>query len=151
MKALAIDLDRVLGDTRRLWEAWVADLRRRARVEIDVPTDRPAAGKELDEVVANWPVLLERFAENHAPVFLRPDAATSAALRRLADAGVRLGAFTDAPEPLARVAAAHLGVARRLEALECGGGALARLLAGLGGDTGGVGARGELARRAGWQ
>jgi phosphoglycolate phosphatase-like HAD superfamily hydrolase len=60
-------------------------------------------------------------------VYLRPDAEVSAALRSLAAAGHRLGVFTDAPEGLARVAAAQLGVDRRIEALEAGGGALERL------------------------
>jgi hypothetical protein len=41
---------------------------------------------------------------------------------------VRVGVFTDAPEELARVALAHLGGARRIEALEAGPGALERLL-----------------------
>jgi hypothetical protein len=48
---------------------------------------------------------------------------------------VRLGAFTDAPEELARVALAHLGAARRIEALEAGPGALERLLQRLGPDA----------------
>ena len=43
--------------------------------------------------------------------------------------------FTDAPEELARIAVAHLGAARRIEALEAGPGALERLLARLGPDT----------------
>jgi phosphoglycolate phosphatase-like HAD superfamily hydrolase len=42
--------------------------------------------------------------------------------------GVRLGAFTEAPEELARVALAHLGGTRRVEVLEAGPGALERLL-----------------------
>src|SRR2546423_125410 len=83
-----------------------------------------AAARELDSRVGNWPVLLKRFAEDRAPIFLRPDADTSATLRRLQAAGVRLGAFTDAPESLARVAASQLGAARRLETLEAGAGAL---------------------------
>ena len=123
MEALALDLDAVLGDTRPLWRAWLEDLRRRARVDIELPEDRAAAASVLDGVVGNWRVLLERFAEEHA------------ALRRLGGAGVRLGAFTDAPEPLARVAAAQLGVARRLEALESGPDALERLLEQLGPGT----------------
>ena len=71
------------------------------------------------------------------------------ALRRLAASGARVGAFTDAPEPLARVAAAHLGVARRLEALEAGDGALERLLAQLGDGAVVVRSRAELAGLAG--
>jgi phosphoglycolate phosphatase-like HAD superfamily hydrolase len=130
--ALALDFDAVLGDTRPLWRAWLDDLARRARVEVELPADRAAAAEVLDGVVGNWRALLERFAEEHAPVHLRPNAEVNAALRRLSGDGVRLGAFTDAPEPLARVAAAQLGVARRLEALETGPGAEERLLRRLG-------------------
>jgi phosphoglycolate phosphatase-like HAD superfamily hydrolase len=147
--ALAIDLDAVLGDTRPLWEAWLEDVGRRARLELDLPRDRAAAAASLDAALANWPVLLERFASDHAPVFLRPDAGVSATLRRLAAEGVPLGAFTDAPEPLARVAAAQLGAARRLEAIEAGAGALERLLRRLGEDARIVRSRAELARFAG--
>jgi phosphoglycolate phosphatase-like HAD superfamily hydrolase len=123
--ALAIDLDAVLGDTRPLWDAWLEDVSRRAHVD-------PA---RLDEELPNWRALLERFAEDHAPVYLRPSAPATAALRELQAEGVRLGAFTDAPEELARIALAHLGAARRIEALEAGPGALERLLARLGPDA----------------
>jgi len=149
VEALALDFDAVLGDTRPLWRAWVEDLARRARVDVELPTDRAAAAAVLDGLVGNWRALLERFAEEHAPVHLRPSAEVNAALRRLAGDGVRLGAFTDAPEPLARVAAAQLGAARRLEALEAGAGALDRLLARLGDDAVVVRSRAELARLAG--
>ena len=132
MGALALDFDAVLGDTRPLWRAWLDDLVRRARVDVELPEDRVAAAEALDGVVGNWRALLERFAEEHAPVHLRPRAEVNAALRRLSADGIRLGAFTDAPEPLARVAAAQLGVARRLEALEAGRGAEERLLERLG-------------------
>jgi phosphoglycolate phosphatase-like HAD superfamily hydrolase len=142
--ALALDFDAVLGDTRPLWDAWLEDVTRRAHVDVEVPADRAAAAAVLDGALGNWPALLERFAEDRAPVHLRPNAEVNATLRRLAAAGVRLGAFTDAPEPLARVAAAQLGVARRLEALETGAGALERLLAGLGPDTQVVRSRAEL-------
>ena len=114
-----------------------------------VPDDRVAAAAALDGLVGNWPALLERFAEDRAPLHLRPDADVNAALRRLAAEGARLGAFTDAPEPLARVAAAQLGVARRLEALETGADALERLLKRLGPDARVVGDRDELLRAAG--
>jgi phosphoglycolate phosphatase-like HAD superfamily hydrolase len=123
--AVALELDGVLGDTRPLWDAWLEDVSRRAHV------DRA----RLDEELPNWRALLERFAEDHAPVYLRPDARATAALRRLRADGVRLGAFTDAPEELARIALAHLGAARRIEALEAGPGALDRLLARLGPDA----------------
>ena len=132
MGALALDFDAVLGDTRPLWREWLEDLTRRARVDAELPADRAAAAVVLDGVVGNWRALLERFAEEHAPVHLRPSAEVNAALRRLSAQGVRLGAFTDAPEPLARVAAAQLGVARRLEAIEAGPDAEERLLERLG-------------------
>lgn len=129
--AVAVDFDAVLGDTGPLWQAWLADARRRYRVQLEDDPDETA----LDEAIGNWRPLLERFAEDHARVYLRPNPAANAELRRLAAAGTRVGAFTDAPEPLARVAAAHLGVARRVDVLEAGAGALERLLAALGRDT----------------
>jgi phosphoglycolate phosphatase-like HAD superfamily hydrolase len=125
MTAVALELDGVLGDTRPLWEAWLADVSRRAHVD-------PA---RLDEELPNWRALLERFAEDRAPVYLRPSARATSALRRLQAAGVRIGVFTDAPEELARIAVAHLGAARRIEALESGPGASERLLARLGPET----------------
>jgi phosphoglycolate phosphatase-like HAD superfamily hydrolase len=125
MTALAIDLDAVLGDTHPLWDAWLEDVSRRAKVD-------PA---RLDEELPNWRALLTRFAEDRAPVYLRPNAQASAALRRLQAEGVRLGVFTDAPEELARIAVSQLGAARRIEALEAGPGSLDRLLATLGPET----------------
>jgi phosphoglycolate phosphatase-like HAD superfamily hydrolase len=122
MTALAIDLDAVLGDTRPLWDAWLEDVSRRAHVDPE----------RLDEQLPNWRALLTRFAEDRAPVYLRPNAQASAALRRLQAEGVRLGVFTDAPEELARIAVSQLGAARRIDALEAGPGALERLLARLG-------------------
>jgi phosphoglycolate phosphatase-like HAD superfamily hydrolase len=142
--ALALDFDAVLGDTRPLWRSWLEDVARRARVEVELPEDRVAAAAILDRALGNWPALLERFAEDRAPVHLRPSAEVNAALRRLVEDGARLGAFTDAPEPLARVAAAQLGVTRRLEALETGAGALDRLLKRLGPRTRVVRSRSEL-------
>jgi phosphoglycolate phosphatase-like HAD superfamily hydrolase len=156
-KALALDLDRVLGDTRPLWLAWLDDAARRFRSIAELspdglPQDRAAAARELDRWaeagVGDWRPLLERFAEDRAPLHLRPDAETSAALRRLAAGGTRLGAFTDAPEPLARIALATLGASRRLEAVEAGEGALDRLLQRLGGGVRVVRERDELRRLA---
>ncbi len=122
MVAVAIELDGVLGDTRPLYNAWLEDVSRRAHVD---------PGR-LEEELPNWRVLLERFAEDHAPVYLRPDARATAGLRRLQAEGARIGVFTDAPDELARIAVAHLGAARRIEALETGPGALERLLERLG-------------------
>ena len=136
MKALAIELDGVLGDTRRLWRDWLADAARRYRsiAPLDpgaLPEDRGAAAAELDSWagagVGDWRAALARFAEDRAPVYLRPDAEVSAAVRTLAAKGQRLGVFTDAPESLARIALSQLGVDRRIEALETGEDALRRL------------------------
>jgi phosphoglycolate phosphatase-like HAD superfamily hydrolase len=125
MASVAIELDGVLGDTRPLYDAWLEDVSRRAHVD----------PQRLDEELPNWRVLLERFAEDHAPVYLRPSAPATAALRRLQGEGVRVGVFTDAPEELARIAASHLGATRRIEVLEAGPGALERVLLLLGPDT----------------
>lgn len=152
---IALDLDAVLGDTRPLWEAWLADAARRFRsiAELDpseLPADRAAAAAELDgwaqRGIGDWRASLTRFAEDHAPVYLRPQAPVSAALRRLEAGGARLGAYTDAPEELARVALAHVGASRRIEALETGDGALERLRERLGPDTLVVRSADELAR-----
>jgi phosphoglycolate phosphatase-like HAD superfamily hydrolase len=134
VSAVAVDLDGALGDTRRLWQDWLDDAGRRARVDVDA----------LDEELPNWRQLLQRFAEERAPVYLRPDAEASAALRRLHGAGMRIGVFTEAPEELARIALAQLGAARRIEALETGEDALEKLLARLGPDTRVVRTRAEL-------
>jgi phosphoglycolate phosphatase-like HAD superfamily hydrolase len=152
---LALDLDAVLGDTRPLWEAWLADASRRFRsiAALDpgaLPADRSAAAAELDRWgergIGDWRASLTRFAEDHAPVYLRPQAPVTAALRRLETTGARVGVFTDAPEPLARVALAHLGAERRVEALESGAGALERLEQRLGPGMQVVRNAGELAR-----
>jgi phosphoglycolate phosphatase-like HAD superfamily hydrolase len=143
MRPVAIDLD-VLGDTRPLWNDWLADAARRFHSisPLDpaaLPDDRAAAAEQLDawaqDGVGDWRGALGRFAEDRAPVYLRPDAEISAALRELAARGHRLGVFTDAPEAMARIAVAQLGADRRIEALETGPGALDRLRAELGQDT----------------
>jgi len=145
-RALAIDLDRALGDTQPLWADWLADAGRLLPLAgAELPADRAAAARALDEAGAgNWRALLERFASDRAPLYLRPNADASAALRRLASAGTRLGVFTDAPDELARVALAQLGAARRVEVLEAGAGALERVLARLGPDTPVARSRAEL-------
>ena len=145
-RTVAIDLDAALGDTRPLWSDWLAS----AEVVLGIdtgalPADRGEAAAELDRRGAgNWRILLERFCEDRAPVYLRRDAAVSASLRALAAAGSEIGVFTDAPEPLARIALAQLGAARRVFMLETGTGALERLLARLGADAIVVRSRAEL-------
>lgn len=157
MRAVAIELDEALGDTRPLWEEFLADAARRfatiAPLDPErLPADRGEAAAELDrwaaEGVGDWRGALTRFAEDRAPVFLRPNSEASAALRELVHAGYRIGVFTDAPEELARVALAHLGAARRVELVETGAGARERLLARLGRDAEVAASREELVRLA---
>jgi phosphoglycolate phosphatase-like HAD superfamily hydrolase len=105
-----------------------------------VELDRRGAG--------NWRALLARFSEERAPVFLRRNAAASATLRALAAAGREVGVFTDAPEPLARVALTQLGAARRVSVLETGSDALQRVLERLGHDALVVRTRADLERAA---
>jgi phosphoglycolate phosphatase-like HAD superfamily hydrolase len=134
---VAVDLDGALGDTRPLWDAWLDSVSGLLGLEDEgLPRDRTEAAAELDSRGAgNWRTLLERFGEERAPVYLRRDPVSSAALRALATAGREIGVFTDAPEPLARVALAQLGADRRITALETGDGALERLLETLGADA----------------
>jgi phosphoglycolate phosphatase-like HAD superfamily hydrolase len=144
MSAIAIDLD-ALGDTRRLWDDWIEDASRRLRLgELELPHDRVAAAAELDDHVRNWRVLLERFAEDRAPVYLRRDASISAALRRLDGAGTTLGVFTDAPDELAQVALSQLGATRRIDAVEAGADSLRRVLVRIGADARVIRTRDEL-------
>jgi phosphoglycolate phosphatase-like HAD superfamily hydrolase len=155
VKAFAVDLDGALGDTRPLWEAFLADAARRfaSIAPLDpsaLPEDRGAAAEELDRWaeagVGDWPAALERFAEDRAPVYLRPNAEAAAALRAISATGARVGVFTDAPADLARIALDHLGARRRVELVETGSGARDRLLAELGPDTIVVATREDLVR-----
>ena len=139
--ALALDLDGVLADTRPLWDAWLEDAARRTRVELDVPEDRVAAAAVLDEALGDWRPLLSRFASDRAPLSIRPRPDTNAALRRLAAAGARIGAFTDAPRELAELVLAHAGVARQVAAV----GTLAEVRAELGEEAVVVRSQAELA------
>jgi phosphoglycolate phosphatase-like HAD superfamily hydrolase len=141
VRALALDLDGVLADTRPLWRDWLEDAARRARVELDVPGDRVEAAAVLDERLGDWRPLLERFAADRGPVYFRPRADTAALLRRLTADGVRLGAFTDAPRELAELALAHVGAARRVETV----GTLDEVLAALGAGAEVVRSREQLA------
>ena len=154
-RAVAIDLDGALGDTHALWQAFLVEAARRfgSITLLDpasLPADRGAAAEALDRWAAggvgDWRAALERFAEERAPVFIRPDGEANTALRSLAAAGARLGVFTDAPESLARIALAHLGAARRIEAVETGAGARERLLGRLGHDATVVETRAQLVK-----
>ncbi len=114
---VAVALD-ALGDTRPLWRDWLEDAARVFDVD-GLPEDRIAAAAELDARGAgNWRTLLERFAEERAPVYLRPAAEVSAVLRDLQARKVEVVVFTDAPVELARVALRQLGAARRVEGIE---------------------------------
>jgi phosphoglycolate phosphatase-like HAD superfamily hydrolase len=139
--AIALDLDGVLADTRTLWDAWLEDAARRARVELDVPEDREAAAGVLDVALGDWRPLLARFAADRAPLWIRPRPDTNAALRRLSAAGARIGVFSDAPRELAQLALAHAGASRLVEVV----GTLAEVRAALGDDVVVVRSREELA------
>jgi phosphoglycolate phosphatase-like HAD superfamily hydrolase len=141
VQAIALDLDAVLADTRPVWQDWLEDAGRRARVELSsLPDDRLAAAAELDERLGDWRPLLERFAADRGALHFRPRAEVSAALRRLVAAGARIGAFTDAPRELADIALAHAGAARRVEVV----GTLEDVRRELGGDPVVVRSRDEL-------
>ena len=148
-RVVLVDLDGALGDTRPLWSAWLADAGRVLDVDpAALPGDRGEAAALLDACGGNWRVLLERFAADRAPVYLRPAAEASAALRRLAAGGARIGVFSDAPAELVLVAAAQLGATRRAEAIEAGAGALERLRERVGGETTVIRSRAELLEAA---
>jgi len=139
--AIALDLDGVLADTRPLWDAWLEDAARRARVELEVPEDREAAALVLDRELGDWRPLLARFAADRAPLSIRPRAETNAALRGLASAGARIGVFSDAPQELMEIALAHAGAARQVEVV----GTLAEVEAALGSGAVVVRSRQQLA------
>ena len=127
--AVVIDLDGALGDTRPVWDAFVEHLARRfAAIEpldpSELSSDRTQAAKQLDtwaaSGVGDWRGQLTRFAEDHLPVHVRPDARAMSALRSLASSGAEMTVESDAPQELVDVAAAHLGLSRL--AARCDGG-----------------------------
>jgi phosphoglycolate phosphatase-like HAD superfamily hydrolase len=140
--AVALELDAVLADTRPLWNDWLEDAARRSHVELDIPEDRAAAVPVLDERLGDWRPLLQRFADDRAPVHFRPRAETGARLRAMQAAGVRIGVFTDAPVELAEIALAHVGALRRVVVV----GTLEVVLQDLGQGAVVVRSRDELAR-----
>jgi len=121
VNAVAVNLV-ALGDVGPLWQDWLEDAARRYRVDVSA----------LDEQLPNWRPLLERFAEERAPVYLRRDAEVTAALRRLHAAGLRVGVFADGPAELTTIALSHLGADRRVDLVESGEGARDRVLTALG-------------------
>lgn len=146
MSAILISLDGALGDTRPLWNDWLAGAAGVLGVDpATLSADRGAAAAELDAAGAgNWRTLLERFTAERAPVYLRPNATASSALRGLAAAGRPIGVFTDAPIELAATALSQLGAARRVTVTATGTGALEALRDKLGGDAVVVTTRSEL-------
>ena len=155
LSAVAIDLDGALGDTRPLWDDFLADAARRyaSIAPLDpsaLPQDRGVAADELDrwaeKGIGDWRGALERFAEERAPVHFRPHSDAAAALRALAASGRRLGVYTDAPAELAAIALAHLGAGRHVGLVETGAGARERLLSTLGPDTAVAATREDLVR-----
>jgi phosphoglycolate phosphatase-like HAD superfamily hydrolase len=152
---LALDFDAVLADTRPLWREWLDDAARRYRsiASLDpeeLPQDRAEAAAVLDRWaeagVGDWRGALERFAEDRAPLFFRPEPATNVALRRLRADGAELAAFSDAPEALVRIALAHVGLGRELGVLATGRDAEQHAVEELGGDARVVRSRDELLR-----
>jgi phosphoglycolate phosphatase-like HAD superfamily hydrolase len=133
MKAVAVDLA-ALGDVEPLWRDWLDDAARRFRVDVSA----------LDEQLPNWRPLLERFAEERAPVYLRRDAEVTGALRRLNASGVRVGVYGDAPEELTRIALSHLGADGRVDVVDTGAGSRDRVVAALGDGAVVVETRAEL-------
>lgn len=127
---VAIDLDAALVDTRPLWHDWLASVADRLDLDVaTLPDDRGAAAALLDEQAGNWPALLARFCEERIAIHARRDPATSEALRSLPASGREVCVFTDAPEPLARLALSQIGADRRVSRLVAGADALERLRA----------------------
>ena len=133
MKAVAVDLA-ALGDVEPLWRDWLDDAARRFRVDVSA----------LDEQLPNWRQLLERFAEERAPVYFRRDAEVTGVLRALHAAGARVGVYSGAPAELAHIALSHLGAEGRVDVVETGPDARERMLAKLGDGTTDVRTRAQL-------
>jgi phosphoglycolate phosphatase-like HAD superfamily hydrolase len=127
-RIVAIDLDGALTDTRPLWDDWLESAATVLGLDASsLPHDRAAAAAVLDETAGNWLALLERFCEERVAVYVRRDPAVNDALRALSASGREIQVFTDAPEPLARLALAQIGADRRVSRLETGAGAVERL------------------------
>jgi phosphoglycolate phosphatase-like HAD superfamily hydrolase len=125
MKAVIFS-EEALADTGRLFADAVDALARKlGRVKpLDVaalPADHAAAVDALarwgDGDVSTWELELGRFYDDHVPLYLRPDAALNATVRRLEREGVRLGAWSPGPQDAAGSVIRFLGLTRRLEAV----------------------------------
>ena len=139
MKAVAVDLD-ALGDTRPLWQR--LPRRRGPPLRVDRAARpgraprRPRRGRRRARPlgggrVGDWRGALERFAEDRAPVYLRPSAEANAALRALAAAQASASASSrtrPSRSPASRSRTS--GAARRVELLETGAGAQRERLVG---------------------
>jgi phosphoglycolate phosphatase-like HAD superfamily hydrolase len=128
-RVITADLDGVFGDTRPAWSAFLAHAAQRfnAIAPLDIAAlseDRVEAARQLDawaaSGVGDWRAQLTRFAEDHLPVYVRPDARVMGAARSLAAAGVELRVQSDAPQELVDVAAAPLGLGRLARSCEGG-------------------------------
>ena len=113
-----------LAGTASLWAAALRHLARKlGRVRpLDaeqLPVERAAAITAMEVWaggdVTTWRRELARFYEEHIPLYLRPDAELNGAVRRLARAGVALGAWSPGPAEAAAVVTHFLGLGRRLE------------------------------------
>ena len=135
MKAVAVDLD-ALGDTRSLWRDFLADAARRfapiAPLDPDgLSEDRAAAAAELDRWaeagVGDWRGALERFAEDRAPVYLRPSAEANAVIPRNSAINASSTRTVQRPWPAWRwPISAPSGASRRLRPARARGSVLSR-------------------------
>ena len=139
---LVILTEGALAPTEALWQAAVEHLAQKlGRVTpldaADVPAKRPEAIAYLDawagEDASRWRLELRRFADDHVPVYVRPDPDRNAAVRGLRARGVSVACWSPGPAELAEPLLHHLGLARRVEPLVCDAGpdALTGLLSGL--------------------
>jgi len=114
-----------LAGGERLWADAVAHLARKlGRVKaLDVDTissDRCTAIGQLEEwagdEATSWRVELARYYEEHIPVYLRPDPALNAVVRRLGSSGVPLAAWSPGPPEVGAIVTHFLGLSRHLQA-----------------------------------
>ena len=130
--------ERALSDADGLFAAAVEHVGRklgRAKpLDLDaLPSSRAETVAALDAWAGDdvdWRGELTRYYEDHIPLHLRPNPALNAALRQLGARGVRIGLWSPGPEEAARIVIHHVGLGRRVEAVQVGGSAdLAQRLA----------------------
>ena len=123
MQAVIFSED-ALADTAPLWAGAMEHLSRRlGRVRpldvADVPEERGAALAFLERwagsEAGSWPIELARYYEDHIPVYVRPEPALNAAVRRLAADGLRLAAWSAGPPEASLVVTHFLGLGRSFE------------------------------------